>query len=456
MYKKKNFKFFLICTFSILAAFIIFSCKTAPETTVSYTEELYKLLVENKFDEAITYYESMPESLRNEYEMQKLKVSIYISAGRLDEAFNLCTELLEENSKDPDLLYIEANIYNARGDEETYITKLQNIIKLHPKHEEALGDLGEVYLGKKNYKQAEIYFTKALSINSRNANALTGLGRVKYKSSNFEEALKLLDSALAIDETQYIAWADRGKVNYEMGRYKDAIEDVKKSLSYYPDDYFNWFDLATYYLKLNKKDEALSALDKAIEINPDYYLPYIYRAGLNDQSGNYEVAKADYNKIIELFPDYYYANECLGILQWHEGLWSEAYKNFYAAYQHNPNQPSYAFMCAACMYKAGTSSARIKKFLDPVFKNIERDSLNYYIGRLLYDMTGESDVIFRIQKENGKSQKSRALFYLGLYYELKDRKDLALKYYQEAKDVVIVPSYFEYRFVDWALKEAVN
>ena len=183
---------------------------------------------------------------------------------------------------------------------------------------------------------------------------------------------------------------------------------------------------------------------------------WVHGEHLNDQSGNYEVAKADYNKIIELFPDYYYANECLGILQWHEGLWSEAYKNFYAAYQHNPNQPSYAFMCAACMYKAGTSSARIKKFLDPVFKNIERDSLNYYIGRLLYDMTGESDVIFRIQKENGKSQKSRALFYLGLYYELKDRKDLALKYYQEAKDVVIVPSYFEYRFVDWALKEAVN
>lgn len=454
MYKKLRFLLIGILTFLVICH--ISSCKTTPEVSVSYTEELYKLLVENKFDEAIAYYDSMPETVKNEYEMQKLKVSIYISAGKIDEAFNLCTKLLEENNEDPDLLYIEANIYNARGDENTYVTKLQNIVKLYPKHEEAIGALGEVYLGKKNYKQAEIYFTKALSINGRNVNALTGLGRVRYKASNFNEALKLLDAALAIDETQYIAWADRGKVNYEMGRYKDAVEDVKKALSYYPDDYFNWFDLATYYLKLNKKTEALSALNKAIELNPEYYLPYIYRAGLNDQTGNYDEAEADYNKIIELFPDYYYANECLGILQWHKGQWSEAYKNFYTAYQHNPNQPSYAFMCAACMYKVENPPARIKKFLDPVFKNIERESLNYYIGRLLYDLTGESDVLFRIQRETSKSQKSRALFYLGLYYELKDRKDLALKYYQEAKDIVIVPSYFEYRFVDWALKEAIN
>lgn len=111
-------------------------------------------------------------------------------------------------------------------------------------------------------------------------------------------------------------------------------------------------------------------------------------------------------------------------------------------------------MCADCMYKEKRPQSEIKKILAPALKTVDRQSLEFYVLRLFNDNTGDNDIIYNLQKEESKENKSKALFYLALYYENKGKEDLAQKYFLEAKSSIIVPSFFEYRLIEWAIKKA--
>ena len=44
------------------------------------------------------------------------------------------------------------------------------------------------------------------------------------------------------------------------------------------------------------------------------------------------------------------------------------------------------------------------------------------------------------------------LYYFALYYELKNKEQLALKYYGEVKNMQS-PMFFEYRLAEWSLEK---
>ena len=92
-----------------------------------------------------------------------------------------------------------------------------------------------------------------------------------------------------------------------------------------------------------------------------------------------------------------------------------------------------------------------KTFTEKAMKNLDRNSFEYLTLRLIHDMTGESTLTLKIQNEESKKKKGKYLYYLALYWDLKQNLSLAHKYYAEVTEIQGA-DFFEYRLAEWAEK----
>ena len=210
-------------------------------------------------------------------------------------------------------------------------------------------------------------------------------------------------------------------------------------------------DRAATLIDLNRKPEALTELDHAIALSPDSFLAYIYRAGIKDESGDYNGAEQDYTTLIRLKPDYYFAAEGLGIIRMRNHQYAEARDAFLAAYRQAPKEYRYALLAAINWMKAGRPSDP-KQFLAQVIRTVPRDSNDWSIFRLYHDLSGDSDAVEKANKEQNLDEKSKLLFYIANYYDIRGNKTLANNYFLLVKDLNRM-GMIEWKINEWILEE---
>jgi len=419
-------------------------------TAIAFGESLTERLRARDFDGALALFGEAPPEEALKPEMRKLRLSILISAGRIDEAREALAALEAEFPEDTDVLYAGAMIATAANDRSGRMAYLNRVIKANPTDSAALTDLGIDLMSRKNYPQAKTHFLKAMSSDPDNVDAMLGLARVYYMTEDLEKARDTLNLAIGKEPGYGSLWTERARVQSELGEQAEAISDIEKANELDPSVYGQWVDYGNYLLPTTRRAEAEGAFGKAIEIDPDQYLAYIYRAGLRDELGNAEGAVSDYQNVVRLYPQYYYAAESLGILLWGKGEYARAGEAFTTALKYNPKSAYYALMKTVSQYRAGQGDAA-KAFMAKYITTLDRSTTEYYLCRLFVDKSGDADVINRIMKEKNAVTKSRYLFYTAVYFDLFANKDVAQKFYIEVLSAKN-PSFFEYRLSKWALE----
>ncbi len=424
---------------------------------VKFVQELQSLLNSGKIDEAISSFDSLDEKLKDDEGLLMIKASLLISAARTAEASEVLSRLEQKNPSNIDVLEMKIIAAKAGGDK----TKAQKnaaiskVLALDPNNTTANIELAQENVLQRKYKTARTYYQKALVKSPEDQNALFGYGQTSYYLNDIEEAKKAFNKMLEINPNDAIAYQYLGKLEAEDDRYKYAVEYVQKAIAIENDNYEFYMDLGTYSRFLGKFDDAEKAWTKAISINPDYFLAYAYRAGLYDEQNKFDKALKDYRKVVETNPKYYFAYEALGILAWHEGNWDEARASFEKAYSYNKENVSYPLMIFACWNKAGNYQ-KGKMFLETVMKGMsDKTTLAFQMIRMYHDMgpgNAETDIALKIQKEDKTNVRGKMLYYFALYYELKNKEQLALKYYGEVKNMQS-PMFFEYRLAEWSLEK---
>lgn len=461
----------ILLTLCGLAAIFLFSCKTAqstgpvnPETgekeaveekkpeytRIAFGEQLDKLLTEGKYDEAIALFDTVPEPDASDLSIKMLKLSILISAGKKEESTALATELETLYPDNADILYIQAILAGARNDKTSRTKYLNAVLKVQPKHSQAMTALGLDLLERKNYTQAKGWLIKAISADPENSDALLGLARVYYMEAELAKAGSTLNLAIGKTPDYSVLWAERARVKSESRDLPGAIDDIKKAIDLDPRVYGHWTDYGNYLISAGKKQESREAFSEAIKLKPEYYLAYIYRAGLNDDLGNTDEAISDYTKVCVLLPEYYYAAESLGILLWGKGNYAASGAAFQQALSWSPKNSSYALMATLCLYRDNKGD-EAKKFMSKYITTMDRTKTDYFLCRLFVDKSGDADVLNRITKEKNSTTRNRMLFYSAMYYELFQNKAVAQKFYTEVASVPS-PGFFEYRLSKWALE----
>ncbi|MCR5605625.1 MAG: tetratricopeptide repeat protein, partial [Treponema sp.] len=201
--------------------------------------------------------------------------------------------------------------------------------------------------------------------------------------------------------------------------------------------------------------------------NPSFFLTYTYLAGLYDEQNKYEEELEQYKKVIEVNPDYYFAYEALGMLYWHKEQWINSRNSFLKAFEYNskfhaanenyPLNVSYPLMIAATYLKQN-NSAMCKKYLATVRKNFTSSTIESNMLRLYNDLGPvnlETSIVRAINDEKNKTTKGKMLYYMGLYYEIKNSETLAKDFYVQVQNMN-TPMFFEYRLADWSLGNESN
>ncbi|MDR2070330.1 MAG: tetratricopeptide repeat protein [Treponema sp.] len=412
-------------------------------------------LSQNDYDQAIALFDEIEEPDRESPGIQLLKASALFSAGKFGESRTVIQAILSNDAENPDALFVLSTIERAEGKTREQRQLLERIIKNRPDHAEALTALGMIFLENRSFRNAASYFDRALEADPQNGDALVGRAGVYRYQRQPQQAEVLLSRAIVLYPRWVTPLSDRARIYREAGALPHALADLDAAETIAPNNYWVLYDRGNIFLDMGKKPEALEEFQKAISVGPDNFLAYVYSAGIKDDLGDYDGAEQDYRAVIRLNPAYYFAFEGLGMLMMRRHAWSEARAAFQEAYKGEAAAPqekiSYALLAAANWMREGTLQAP-KQFLQTALRQVERESLEWYVTRLYHDLSGDNDVAIRIDKEKSLDTKQRMLFYLALYYDVRNNQILANRYYLQVKEIGR-PGTLEWRINEWTIQE---
>ena len=424
---------------------VLFAQESDLESTLA---EAARLLAARDFTSALELFENLPSQDAQKTEIRLMLASILNSAGRPADARRIAGEVIASESNNTDALMILADAAALDGRDRERRNFLERVIGINPGHARALNDMGNISIGNRSLRTAAGYFDRALAAEPDNGEALLGRASVYRYNNEPRRSEQLLNRAIDL----YPEWArplqERARLYRGAGFYADALGDLNEAKKLEPDNYWIITDRGLVLMDMNRKEEALEEFRRAIEIDPGIFMAYVYSAGIKDEFGDYAGAEQDYTILGRLRPDYYFAFEGIGVIKMRNRQWAEARDAFLEAYRQAPKEYTYALLAAVNWMRAGRQTDP-RQFLAQVLRTAPRDSVEYSMLRLFHDLSGDSDVVVKVENEKNIYTKSRMLFYLASYYDIRGNRTLADRYYLMVQELDAVAT------IEWRLNEMI-
>ncbi|MDR0496402.1 MAG: tetratricopeptide repeat protein [Treponema sp.] len=424
------------------------------DTAESVLERIAERLSVSDYNEAIALFDAIPLPERDTSHLKLLKASVLSSAGKYAEARTITEAISAAEPRNTEALFVLAAIEGAAGRDRQQQTALEQIVRIEPNNSEALVALGNLSLQRRAMRPAASYFHQVLTKEPENPGALIGLSRAFRMNQEWKEAEVLLNRVVELYPGMVESRTERARFYWGREFLLQALADYDEAKRISPNDYWIAIDRGTLLLEMNRKSQALEEFNRAISINPREYRAYAYSAGLKDDLGDHDGAERDYAILARLKPDYYFALEGLGLHKMRKGNWGEARDAFMEAYRQAPEENLYALMVAINWMRVENITSP-RTFLQQVQTRVKRDTLEWYMFRLYYDLTvrnyvGENDMLTRLDREKDLILKARMLFYMAMYYDVRGMTNLANRYFQQVSelDKRAIP---EWRLNEWIL-----
>ncbi|MDR2632226.1 MAG: tetratricopeptide repeat protein [Treponema sp.] len=402
---------------------------------------------------ALALFQELPAAQRESSAIQLLEASILNSAGRMREARVIVEKILAADQTNTEALFALATIEAALGREREQRLVLERLLKIDPRHVQALIALGILNLRLQSWRTAASYFDRVLAVEPENGDALVGRAQVFRYTQDLQSAEALLNKAIARFPDWVNPRLERAQLYRNTRFFTRALADMDVAKGLAPKDYWVAVDRGAVLMDMDKKAEALEEYERAIRLDPDNFLAYVYSAGLKDDLKDYEGAEQAYTAIIRLKPDYYFAFEGLGILAMRKGQWAAARDAFLEAYQRAPKEANYALLAAMNWMRAGKlTDPELKQFLLKAMRGTPRDAASWTMLRLYHDLSGDMDVVNRLEKEKDEDTKAQMCYYLANYYDIRGSKTLADTYFIQVKKLNRLKN-IEWRLNEWTFEQ---
>jgi tetratricopeptide (TPR) repeat protein len=412
------------------------------------------LLDEGDYESSLVLFGEMTEEDRESNGMLLLKASILCSAGKLDEAREITLQIRTREPDNTQALLVLSTLEGAAGREKEQKAALERIIKIDAGHVPALVGLGNMAIRGENRSPsaAGAYFDRALAEEPDNLEAILGRAEAYRFARDPQKAEELLNAGLKLYPGEAILWAERARLYRDAGFSLQALADLDTAKKLDDTSYWISMDRGMVLVDLSRKQLALEEFTHAQSLNPEHFLSYVYSAGIKDEAEDYAGAIEDYKTLVRLRPDYYFGQEGLGMLLMRDHRWQEARDAFIQAYNHAPNEWSYALLAMMNWRRMG-QPGNIRDFANLALRKLPRDGLEYAMLRLYLDMNGDDGVARRVNQEKDLKLKTRMLYYLANYYDIKGNTKLAEIMFSEIMNFEQRMTIPEWRLVRWALEE---
>jgi pentatricopeptide repeat protein len=142
---------------------------------------------------------------------------------------------LEKNQNDIEIHFQLGALYDKTGDFDKMVAEMKEVLRLNPKHADALNYLGYSY---------------------------------SERGIRLEEALKLVQEAMKLKPNMGYITDSLGWTYYKLGDYPRAVTELEKANELTPDDSTITEHLADGYVKLKRIEKALECYEKALKLEP--------------------------------------------------------------------------------------------------------------------------------------------------------------------------------------------
>jgi len=185
---------------------------------------------------AILTVQAALEKVPGEIGLHQALAHLFFRAKRYSEAKEAVELGLKQKPEDLTLLYLLGEVYDFLGQDDLCIETMQKVLKLDPKHADALNYIGYLYAEKgTKLEEALGMLKKAMEIRPNDGFIIDSLGWVYFQQKNYRKAQELIERAFSLVGDDPTIAEHLGDVHSAMGEREKAIRDYKKSLELKPD-----------------------------------------------------------------------------------------------------------------------------------------------------------------------------------------------------------------------------
>jgi tetratricopeptide (TPR) repeat protein len=308
---------------------------------------------------------------------------LQLAHGETSSAVQTADEVLRADPTNLPARLMRSNALMRLGEGDKAREEIATELKMFPKSNEVVFQLGQLEFTEKNYKQAEAAFQALLQAND--PRGLPGIMETKVAQSQWDQAIEIAQKQLkqAPDRADYRL--SLAKIYFRAGRYAEAASQYQMLIDKNP-------KIADLYVRLgeskgNGKDMngAIEAFRKAKEIDPANYLPVLELALLYNRTGRDEEARKTYEEVIKLQPDNVEALNNLAYIKADNGVdLDQALAYAQRAQQKRPNDPNVIDTLALIYIHKNLTDDSLRMLRDLVSKTPNNATFHLHLALALY------------------------------------------------------------------------
>ena len=308
---------------------------------------------------------------------------IQLSKGENAPAVQTSEDVLKGDPTNLPARLMRANGLMRMGETTKAREEINTALKMYPKSNDVLFQLGQLEFLEKNYKQAEASFQTLMQ--SNDPRGLPGVMESKVAQSQWDQAIQIAQGQIkqAPDRTDYrLALA---KIYFRAGKFADSAAQYQTLIDKNP-------KVSELYVRLGEaKDNghdvngAIDSFKKAKEMDPNNYLPVLELALLYNRAGRDEEARKTYEDVIKLQPDNVEALNNLAYLKADSGVdLDQALAYAQRAQQKRPNDPNVIDTLALIYIRKNLTDDSVRMLRDLVSKRPENPIFHLHLALALY------------------------------------------------------------------------
>jgi membrane associated rhomboid family serine protease/cytochrome c-type biogenesis protein CcmH/NrfG len=163
---------------------------------------------------------------------------------------------------------VQAENQLQKGQVDTAIGNLQQVVARNRQNNLALLLLGNAYLQKKDYAQAESVLKQAQANDPDDLGVQYYLGLVYGETNRYEEARQIFAKLTQSNPKDDDGWTMLGTALDGLGREQEAVQALQRAISLNPRNAEAHRELGLAWLKMKQADSAIAELQQATQLDP--------------------------------------------------------------------------------------------------------------------------------------------------------------------------------------------
>jgi tetratricopeptide (TPR) repeat protein len=228
----------------------------------------------------------------------------FLKEGRLDDAREICEQVLDGNGDNVDALYAMGWIAFCRQDQDAALARFGRVIELNPKHARAHNNIGTILMNAGEAAGAGRHLEAAIAAAPDFTEAYVNLGALRMTQSEPNAALTAFEKAGELMPEDPAILNNLATVKMQLGSVDEAIADYERVVSLKPDLAEARNNLAHALRKKGRMADALASLEQGVAAHPDSPELLANLGVMHYETGAYEAAVGDYERALAVKPDH--------------------------------------------------------------------------------------------------------------------------------------------------------